>query len=128
MPHPASRTPLPITRSCLYTFGGYNGSERLNDMHEFNFDTHRWSVISEPSNDKNVPSGRSSLIAEVHNHSLYLFGGYNGHKVLNDFYEYRFEPVSIPPPTLLSDLRMLINNQELSDVTFVVEGKRVYAR
>ena len=47
------------------TFGGYNGSERLNDMHEFNFDTHRWTVISEPSNDKGVPSGRSSLIAEV---------------------------------------------------------------
>lgn len=113
--------------NCLYTFGGYNGSERLNDMHEFNFDTHRWSVISEPSDDKGVPSGRSSLIAEVHGHSLYLFGGYNGHVVLNDFYEYRFEPVSIPPPTLLSDLRMLINNQDLSDVTFVVEGKRVYA-
>lgn len=64
----------------------------------------------------------------MHGHSLYLFGGYNGHVVLNDFYEYRFEPVSIPPPTLLSDLRMLINNQDLSDVTFLVEGKPVYAR
>ena len=97
-------------------------------MHEFNFDTHGWSVISEASNGKgDIPSGRSSLIAEVHGHSLFLFGGYNGHVVLNDFYEYRFEPVSIPPPTLLSDLRMLINNKELSDVSFLVEGKEVHA-
>lgn len=113
--------------NCMYTFGGYNGSERLNDMHEFNFDTHRWSVVFEPSDARGVPSGRSSLIAQVYGHSLYLFGGYNGHVVLNDFYEYRFEPVSIPPSTLLDDLRMLINNRELSDVTFVIEGKKVYA-
>jgi hypothetical protein len=28
------------------------------------------------------------------------FTGYNGANVLNDFYEFRFEPVVIPPPTL----------------------------
>ena len=47
--------------------------------------------------------------------------------VLNDFYEFRFEPVVIPPPKLVNDLRKLIDNEELSDVTFLVEGRPVYA-
>ena len=35
--------------------------------------------------------------------------------------------MSIPPPTLVEDLRSLIDNKELSDVTFIVEGKAVGA-
>lgn len=84
-------------------------------------------MVFEPSDHPSLPSGRSSLIAQVYDNSLYLFGGYNGQVVLNDFYEYRFAPISIPPPTLLSDLRFLINNKELSDVTFIVEGRPVHA-
>jgi hypothetical protein len=50
---------------------------------------------------------------QVYRHSLYCFGGYNGHSVLNDFYEYRFEPVVVLPSTLKSDLLSLVNNKTL---------------
>merc|ERR1712151_537689 len=73
------------------------------------------------------PSGRSSLVAEVYNNSLYVFGGYNGSTVLNDFYEFRFQPVSIPPSHLVEDLRSIVNNPTLGDVTFLVENLPVYA-
>ncbi|CAJ1354757.1 unnamed protein product [Effrenium voratum] len=47
--------------------------------------------------------------------------------VLNDFYEFRFEPVSVPPSNLVDDLRKLINNPAFADVTFLVENQSVYA-
>jgi hypothetical protein len=58
---------------------------------------------------------------------MFIFGGYNGSLVLNDFYEFQFEPVAIPRSTLLDDLRVMINNPSLSDVTFIVEGREVHA-
>lgn len=48
--------------------------------------------------------------------------------VLNDFYEWRFAPLLVPPPTLQEDMRRLVNNRELSDVKFIVDGFPVYAR
>lgn len=39
-------------------------------------------------------------MAQVHGNSLFIFGGYNGQVVLNDFYEWRFQPLLVPPPTL----------------------------
>merc|ERR1712190_401340 len=92
-------------------------------MGEFRFDCHTRFVLK----TEDPPSGRSSLVAQVVNNSLYVFGGYNGSIVLNDFYEFRFEPVSIPPSNLVDDLRKLINNPAFADVTFMVEGQPVYA-
>lgn len=43
------------------------------------------------------------------------------------FFEFRFDPVAtVPKSSLLSDMRNLINNETFSDVTFIVEGKKVY--
>ena len=39
-----------------------------------------------------------------------MFGGYNGQEVLNDFFEFKFEPVSIPPSSFMLDMRGLVNN------------------
>mmetsp|Transcript_19998 Transcript_19998/g.30891 ORF Transcript_19998/g.30891 Transcript_19998/m.30891 type:complete len:294 (+) Transcript_19998:1-882(+) len=94
-------------------------------MYAYDFDTNHWSEVDCASGD--APSGRSSLVAQVYKNSLYIFGGYNGVTVLNDFYKFRLKPVSVPPPALVSDLKRLINHRELSDVTFLVEGREVYA-
>ena len=58
---------------------------------------------------------------------MFVFGGYNGNSVLNDFYRFRLKPIGVPPPALVSDFQRLINNPEIADVCFVVEGKEVYA-
>jgi len=67
------------------------------------------------------------LVTQVYNHSMFAFGGYNGNLVLNDFYEFQFEMVAIPPSSLLSDLRNMINHPRFSDVTFIVDGKEIKA-
>lgn len=108
----------------MYTYGGYNGSQRLADMYAYDFDTHTWSQID--CSNGFCPSGRSSLVAQVHENMLFVFGGYNGDTVLNDFYKFRLNPVCIPPSALLNDLSKLIDNPMFSDVTFLVEGKEIH--
>ena len=132
----------------LYLYGGYSGTERLADMYVYDFDTNHWSTIDCTHGD--APSGRSSLVAQVYEvccatdayvglsdtgshatvplqNSLYVFGGYNGQTVLNDFYKFRLKPVKVSPPSLVSDLSRLLQTPELADVCFRVEGKCVYA-
>lgn len=114
-----------IHGSKLYAYGGYNGSDRLADMLAYDFETNHWSTVDCTSGER--PSGRSSLVAQVHENSLYIFGGYNGSTVLNDFYRFRLRPVNVPPSALVSDMRRLMHREELSDVTFLIEGREVYA-
>jgi leucine-zipper-like transcriptional regulator 1 len=119
--------------------------------HCYDFITNHWSEVDCTNGD--APSGRSSLVAQVFENSIYIFGGYNGKafssslsheygikahdsytsastigtSVLNDFHRFRLKPVGMPPPSLVSDFRRLINSAELADVNFVVEGKIVHA-
>ncbi len=109
----------------MYLYGGYSGTERLADMFAYDFETNHWCEVD--CSNGEAPSGRSSLVAQVYENCLYVFGGYNGTTVLNDFYKFRLKPISVPPPLLVHDLRRLMNHPDLSDVTFQVEGQLVYA-
>lgn len=109
----------------MYVYGGYSGNERLADMFAYDFETNHWSEVDCTNGD--APSGRSSLVAQVFDNFMYIFGGYNGNSVLNDFFRFRLKPVGLPPPSLVSDFGKLINNAELADVKFIVEGKEVSA-
>ena len=109
----------------MFLYGGYSGNERLADMYAYDFETNHWSEVDCTHGD--APSGRSSLVAQVYENGLYIFGGYNGVTVLNDFYKFRLKPVSVPPPALINDLTRLINYPEFSDVTFLVERNEVHA-
>ena len=57
---------------CFFQFGGYNGSERLADMYVYDFETNFWAEVDCTHGD--CPSGRSSLVAQIYENSLYLFG------------------------------------------------------
>jgi N-acetylneuraminic acid mutarotase len=120
----------------IIVYGGYNGSQRLADMYLYDFDSREWSqVVCSGTGHLPVvvdgralsPCGRSSLVAQVYNNYFYVFGGYNGDTVLNDFYRFRLQSTSILLPSLLCDLRKLINNESFSDCTFIVEGHQVHA-
>lgn len=109
----------------MYLYGGYSGSQRLADMHAYDFETNAWSQVD--ANIGEVPSGRSSLVAQVYENNLYIFGGYNGSTVLNDFYKFRLKPIGVPPTGLVNDFLRLLNDPDMSDVCFLVEDKKVYA-
>ena len=63
-----------------------------------------------------------------HPHSM---NRYDGSDRLNDFIKFDFAvydlSFEVPPSTIVSDFRSMINNSTLSDVTFVVEGQEIYA-
>lgn len=110
----------------LWLYAGYDGTSRLSDMYVYDFETSHWSQVDCTAGE--APSGRSSLVMQVHeaSSSLCCFGGYDGRAVLNSFYKFRL-PIAVPPPALVNDFRRLINNPDLADVHLLVEGHDVYA-
>ena len=107
----------------VYIFGGFSGADRLNDLWEFRVDLHSWSRV----NCHSTPLGRSSLVTKSFNGSMIIFGGFSGKTVMNDVWEVALSPSSVPPSTLLADLKKLINLPEYTDACFVVDGVEVKA-
>mmetsp|Transcript_542 Transcript_542/g.1286 ORF Transcript_542/g.1286 Transcript_542/m.1286 type:complete len:829 (-) Transcript_542:59-2545(-) len=117
----------------MYVFGGSTGSA-MNDLMELKLPTSahpvaKWRTIDTP------PSGtaghRFCHVAVEYEDSMYVFGGYDGTNRLNDFIRFDFDvddlSCVIPPSTLVTDLKSLVNDEALSDVTFIVEDQPVYA-
>lgn len=77
------------------------------------------------------PGNRFCHIAVVYNNSIYSFGGYDGSHRLNDFLKYSFSseaPLSgVAVSTLIQDLKGFVKSDLHSDITFVVEGRRIHA-
>ena len=63
--------------------------------------------------------------------ALFIFGGYDGSTRLSDFVRFDFAAYDlsfeVPSSTLVSEFRALVDDETLSDVTFIVEGISVYA-
>jgi hypothetical protein len=131
MPHRGCRPSARYFHSCvryenkLIMFGGYSGSQRLSDMHTYDFQLNYWTKVDLSNSD--APSGRSSLVAQVYKNNLYIFCGYNGSSVMNDMYKCRLQPICVPRSSLVDDFRRLLNDSNTSDVCFLVESKEIYA-
>jgi len=80
-----------------------------------------------------VPGSRAGHTATAVNRKIYVFGGSCGSDYLNDFYVLDTDP---PPRTTVTEpasshlikrrLPHFFNDEEFSDVTFLVQGRRVY--
>ncbi|CAK4165000.1 unnamed protein product [Aphanomyces euteiches] len=73
---------LPHARS-IAVFRGGDGKEYLNDLHLFNVDTHHWTS---PSTDGTPPMPRANHSSALLDHRMYIFGGWNGTRRLNDIH------------------------------------------
>jgi len=69
----------------LYIFGGYDGSNRVNDFCKFCFNTLSWSQIVGTAP---LPSARDRHVVVSYRKCIYVFGGYDGNNRVNDFWEF----------------------------------------
>eukprot|EP00927_Polykrikos_kofoidii_P033856 TRINITY_DN28703_c0_g1_i1.p1 TRINITY_DN28703_c0_g1~~TRINITY_DN28703_c0_g1_i1.p1 ORF type:complete len:510 (+),score=56.86 TRINITY_DN28703_c0_g1_i1:108-1637(+) len=131
-PSPRDSHSAVICGDTMYLFGGSTGSAR-NDLYAFSFETDQWHEIRQAGGSGQkpyVPFPRFCHTCDMYNNALYVFGGYDGQQRLNDFWQFQLATevnIDIPRSSLISDLRGFLNEQRLSDVTFIVEGKPVYA-
>ncbi|KAL3907560.1 MAG: hypothetical protein SGARI_003481 [Bacillariaceae sp.] len=116
----------------MYIFGGSSGSA-MGDLHELQLPSNAalpaiWRPIKSGTDE---PRPRFCHSGVVYNESLYIFGGYDGSMRLNDFLRFDFSvydlSFEVPSSTLVSDFRTMVDDETLSDVTFMVDGTPVYA-
>lgn len=115
----------------IYLFGGYDGRGRSNDLYILDTEAMAWA---HPLDVEGAPAGRQRHTAcVIGNKYLFVFGGFDGNKWLNDVFvldigrieanEIAGEAVS----NLICNLKKLLNSPVLSDVSFIIEGKQLYA-
>ena len=121
--------------NCMYVFGGSSGSA-MNDLHELQLPSNatsvavaKWRAVHTSRTDQ--PRPRFCHVAVVWSDALWCFGGYDGSDRLNDFIRFDFAvydlSFEVPPASIIQDLRSLINDPTLSDITFLVEDQPVHA-
>lgn len=82
--------------SSLYIFGGYDGKTRFGDLYKCSLrhQKHKWRKIE---GDGVQPLNRFGHTAIVYEHSMFLFGGWNGHDTMDDIFQYSFRKLSPSP-------------------------------
>lgn len=79
------------------------------------------------------PTKRAGHTASIVGRYIYIIGGSSGSDYHNDCYKLDTDNLLLPPSCsapqsfMTSQLKDLCNSEELSDVTFIVEGKRLFA-
>ncbi|KAG7366449.1 Kelch motif-containing protein [Nitzschia inconspicua] len=121
-----------VHSNSMYIFGGSSGTA-MSDLHELQLPLSpalpaKWRSVSCGTAE---PRPRFCHTAVVHNDTLFIFGGYDGALRLNDFIRFDFSvydlSFEVPKSTLISDFKAMVDDETLSDVTFIVDGVPVYA-
>lgn len=119
--------------SKIFFFGGYDGRGRSSMVFTLNLDGNEWEHPKLAMED--APAGRQRHTAcLVGSKRLYILGGFDGYKWLNDIHVLDvglLEESALTTKStdsLVTNLKQLLNNEDMfPDVVFVVENRRVYA-
>lgn len=80
-----------IYKDHMYIFAGYDGLYK-NDFHKFNLKTLSWNSVKDNNpSAENWPKPRYRTSCNIYKNKMYIFGGHDGVKQLNDFYFYDFK-------------------------------------
>ena len=90
LPCPRSLHAGAVWTDSLYIFGGYDGQQRCNDLHRYNFQTNCWMPIDIDS-AAITPSRRDRHSAVVFEDFFYVFGGFDGRSRVNDIHAFDLE-------------------------------------
>ncbi len=73
----------------MYIFGGYDGKVRFGDLYKCNLKSgsYKWRRIE---GEGVAPLNRFGHTACLFEHSMFIFGGWNGHDTMDDIFQYSF--------------------------------------
>jgi len=111
----------------LYAFGGKSGRSPFNDLCSFEFERGSWEHVQVGNT---APAPRCAHVCVVHADSLLVFGGYDGRHYFDDCFEFCFERQAAAASSVFSlagDLEGMLDNEQFSDICFIVEGRSVHA-
>lgn len=118
----------------LFLFGGSGPHAYcFNDLFIFDPELSRWFQCDNFSNPEDQPKARAGHSKTLVGSRLFIIGGSYGQDYLKDVHILDTDPKpvfdfsSTSASRLLSGIREYANCEELSDVTFLVEGKTFYA-
>jgi len=75
-----------LFRDSLLIFGGFDGHNRFDDLRELHLRERRWSDVTPVRST--VPRSRFGHTAVMYGHSMFIFGGWDGHDTLQELFEY----------------------------------------
>ena len=88
-PSPRHSHSAVVYKDSMYVFGGYDGKYK-NDFFKFDFLNNDWSEICPESSASVWPKARYRTYCIVYKDKMYIFGGHDGSKQLNDFFYFDF--------------------------------------
>jgi len=83
----------------MYVFGGFDGKSRFQDVQELDLSTQPAPTWQAVGMSESQPMGRFGHSACMYKHSMFVFGGWNGHDTLDDLYEFSVTTKQFYPMT-----------------------------
>lgn len=129
---------LSIIRDSVYLFGGSGHTTRcFNDVHVYDPQEHAWFLCTNTANEVLAPERRAGHVAVVVDRRLMIGGGACGTQYYGKGKWFILDTDAPPamqtasPPLCADSVRRVmseyLNSSQFSDVTFVIEGRRIYA-
>jgi N-acetylneuraminic acid mutarotase len=122
-PSPRDSHSAVVYGDSMFVFGGSSGTAR-NDLYEYRFDLNVWIELF-----SSQPCARFCHVAVVFRETMYVFAGYDGQNRLGDLQSYSFVDnvvLDVPPPSILSDLKNLVNSPRFSDIILVAAQEEFF--